>query len=270
MDERLVLIIGAADTGRAPMAAALLARMAAHQGLGWTIASAGVVGHDGDPAEPEARSAMVTLGLDIDGHTARSLSDELAAAAAVLVAVESGVARVLRARHPDATTVSLGELAGRARDIPDPFRMQMGAWVQYAGEIEALLRAGLPRLRALLDGAPGGAQAAPGAGEGPAPAPDPARLAAVERATRLLGLVADLPGVVDWAGAGAQLAADLALLEAPQRADDLARPYVALLRARLGPAAPAPPAARALAAAVDRLRAPISPADLEALARASA
>ncbi|HMQ35040.1 MAG TPA: low molecular weight phosphatase family protein [Chloroflexaceae bacterium] len=274
MSDVLVLIVGAADTGRAPMAAALLARLAAQGGLAWGVASAGVVGHDGDPAEPEARSALLTLGLDLEGHVARSLSDELAAAAAALVAVESGIARVLRARYPGRPTATLGELAGRARDIPDPFRMHLGAWLTYAGEIEALLRAGLPRLRRLVEGGPSAAappEPAGGAVEA-APAvvtPSPERLAAIGRAGRLLALAADLPGALDWAGARAQLEADLALLEAPLMGDDLARPYVALLRARLAglPGAPAEGLARAMAAAVGRLRAPVAPADLEALAR---
>lgn len=269
MTQKLVLIVGAADTGRAPMAAALLGQMAARQGLGWTIESAGVVGHDGDPAEPEARSAMLALGLAIGEHLARSLTDELAAAAAALIAIDSGVGRVIRARYPAHDTVTLGELAGRPRDIPDPFRMQLGAWLQYAGEIEALLRAGLPRLRAMLDGS---AEPASGPGSvGPAAPPPPAgeRSAAIDRAGRLLALVADLPGVVDWAGAQAQLAADLAILEEPQSRDDLARPYVALVRARLAiiAGAPAMAQARVLAAAVARLHTPIGPADLEWLAR---
>lgn len=263
MSEPLVLIVGAADTGRAPMAAALLGRMLAAHGLGLRVASAGVVGHDGDPAEPEARSAMLALGLELDGHLARSLSDELAGEATVLVAVASGVAHVVRARHPDATVVTLGELAGRARDLPDPFRMQLGAWLQYAGEIEALLRAGLPRLRSLVEGQ---LPVAPEPAAAPQPAPDEGRRAAVERAVRLLSLAAELPGVIDWPAARAQLALELAVLEVAQADDDLARPYVALLRARLpadGP--PAPAVAQALAAAVGRLRSPILAADLQAL-----
>lgn len=273
MTATLVLIVGAADTGRAPMAAALLGRLLAREHLEWRVESAGIVGHDGDAAEPEARSAMLTMGFTIDDHVARSLDDALAAEAAVLLAVEAGVARVLRGRYPGARVVTLGELAGRSRDIPDPFRMQLGAWLHYAGEIDTLLRAGLPRLRALV--APGQAEAPPApAATGPVPTPpepafslDPARAAAVERATRLLTLAADMPGVLDWGVATAQLRADLAALEHPQAPDDLARAYVAVLRARLDDQPPPEARARALAAAVAQLRAPITPADLERLAR---
>ncbi|MBX0328509.1 low molecular weight phosphatase family protein, partial [Oscillochloris sp. ZM17-4] len=128
-DLPLILIIGAADTGRAPMAATLLRRLLHRRGLEWPVASAGVVGHDDQPAQTEARDAIAFLNLDISHHQARSLSEELAGSARVLLAIDSGVARVLHARYPEATIVSLGALAGRQRDVPDPFRMQAGAWL---------------------------------------------------------------------------------------------------------------------------------------------
>src|SRR5262245_50512815 len=144
-----ILLVGGADTGRAPMAATLLRRL---MGAGVAIESAGVLGHDGDPAEIEARDTMAHMGLDISAHQARSITDELAAAATLLLAVDRGTELVLRARFPGAAgrIRTLGELAGRQRDIPDPFRMQIGAWITYAREIEELLKAGLPRIAELL------------------------------------------------------------------------------------------------------------------------
>ena len=286
MDEPFVLIVGAADTGRAPMAVALLRRLAEQRGLAWRIESAGVVGHDDDPAEPEARDALLIVGLDVSAHRARSLTAGLAQAARVMIAVDRGVARVVRARHPAATVATLGELAGRERDVPDPFRMQVGAWVQYAREIEALLLAGLPRLQALITGE----AALPGEGRAPAvpaapsdhrsgeardlpgsfapTAPEP-RLAAVARVARLLELSAELPGVIDWAGARRQIEADLSVMEQPLAPGDLARPYVAVLRAMLGLCAESPTAdhCTGLRSAVVRLQAPITSSDLEQLSR---
>lgn len=298
MDDPLILIVGAADTGRAPMAAAILRRLLQRHGLRARVESAGVVGHDGDPAEPEARDAMLAMGLDISAHTARSLSDELAAEALLLLAVEAGVARVLRGRYPQAEVLTLGGLAGRPRDIPDPFRMQVGAWMQYAGEIETLLGAGLPRLRALLDRAPS-ELATSVAAPGPVPptetaAAPPAEAAgssappvdatssgtaaaapvyaaerqeAVERLIRLLNLVAELPDVVEWNSASRQIGSDLAACERSLTPDDLVRPYVALVRAMLAsmPARPSPARAVALRTGISRLKAPVGVAELEAL-----
>ncbi|MCS6882625.1 MAG: low molecular weight phosphatase family protein [Oscillochloridaceae bacterium] len=282
MDEPFILIVGAADTGRAPITVALLRRLAAQRGLNWRIESAGVVGHDDDPAEPEARDALLILGLDLSAHRARSLTDELAEAARVIVTVDRGVARVVRARRPGASIAALGELAGRERDIPDPFRMQVGAWVQYAREIEALLEAGFPRLQTLVMGetpVEEGRASSAAADERPArssdlaaplasTAPEP-RLAAVGRISRLLDLSAEMPGVINWAGARRQIEADLGVMEQPFTPDDLARPYVAVLRAMLGlcPEIPAADRCAALRAAVARLRAPIASGDLETLSR---
>lgn len=47
--------------------------------------------------------------------------------------------------------MTLGSLAGRERDIPDPFRMQIGAWISYAREIETLLSEGIERLITLVE-----------------------------------------------------------------------------------------------------------------------
>jgi protein-tyrosine-phosphatase len=274
IEQTLILIIGAADTGRAPMAAALLRRLLYRRGLGWAVASAGVVGHDEDPAEVEARDAIALLNLDISQHLARSLSDDMVEAARVLLAIDSGVARVLKERHPEATTVSLGALAGRQRDIPDPFRMQVGAWVSYAREIESLLSAGLDRLIGMVEGGPAAtptegppmALPAPPAPTQEAPGAEQRR-AAIERCLRLLALTAELPDVVDWGGARRQIETDLQAIGAPIGLEDLSRPYVAIVQAMLGltPQPPSPGQSASLRAALAALRAPITAGALSAI-----
>src|SRR5262249_43261449 len=143
-----ILLVGAADTRRAPMAAALLRRLLDARQYAWAVESCGVLGHDGAEAEIEARDTMVHMGLDIAEHQARSIEDELVARTALIVTIDRGTALVVRARFPDVAerTYSLGELAGRPRDIPDPFRMQIGAWMTYAREIESMLEPPLPPL----------------------------------------------------------------------------------------------------------------------------
>src|SRR4051812_34597719 len=71
-----ILLVGAADTGRAPIAAALLLRLLGTHGHPWAVESSGVLGHDDAPAEVEARDTMVHMGLDIGAHQARSIDDE--------------------------------------------------------------------------------------------------------------------------------------------------------------------------------------------------
>lgn len=284
MPEVQILVVGAADTGRAPMTVALLRRMLAQEGHSWSVSSAGVVGHDDDPAESEARNAMVSLGLDISFHQARSLSDELAAAASLLLAVDSGTARVLQARYPAsaAPIVALGALSGTRRDIPDPFRMQVGAWISYAREIESLLRRGLPQLIALVERGGSGQEAlSPPLAQQTAPpaaAPPPIRpaspslpaerAAALERCRRLLGLIGDFPGVIDWASARRQLAADLTAIGAASIGpDDRAQPYAAMLLALIesGDALPSAGQAALLSTAIERMAEPIGSAEIGAL-----
>lgn len=258
-----ILLIGGADTGRAPMAAALLQRLLAARGYAWSVGSAGVLGHDGAPAEREARDTMAHMGLDIHSHEARSLSPDLAEQAALLIALDRGAALVLRSRFAEAQERihTLGELAEQPRDIPDPFRMQIGAWMTYAREIEALLIAALPRIIALS-----GAPQIP-----PQPAGDaqpPARGAAAGRIARILALADEMPDVVDWAAARGQIGAELERIAAdPRDPSDLALAYVGLLRAALAlTATPGPAQRAALREATDRLDAPIAQADLDRLA----
>jgi protein-tyrosine-phosphatase len=261
------------------MAAALLRRRLAQTQLNWTVESAGVVGHDGEPAQSEAHHAMAHIGLDIAEHRARSVTDELVAQAGMLVAIDSGTARVLRGRYPDAAPLvaALGELAGSPRDVPDPFRMQIGAWIAYARELDALLQAALPRMAVILGAA--GEQASGGPplepvqpplppARVPPPAPQAAlpqpRAAAVERIERLAGLAAEMPGVVDWPAARARIEADLTAAALPLSPADLITAYIALLRAALSLMA-TPPAAGQLAMLRDaaaRMRAGIRPEDV--------
>ena len=259
-----ILLVGAADTGRAPIAAALLGRLLGPQ-RALAVESAGVLGHDGDPAETEARDTMLHMGLDIAGHRARSIDDELAASAALLIAIDSGTALVLRGRFPAARVFTLGELAGRKRDVPDPFRMQIGAWMTYARELEELLRAALPRIGALA-GAP--AAAAP-AEPLSAPAVAAERRAAAGRIGQLLQLASQMPDVVDWAAARGRLEGDLgAIAAAPAGPADLAAAYVGVLRAALAmlPTTPSPGQLAAIQAAAERLQDPIDQPALTDLA----
>jgi protein-tyrosine-phosphatase len=259
----LLLVIGGADTGRAPITAALLRGLVEKAGHDWEVASAGVTGHDGDPAEPEARNAMLHFGYDISEHCARSLNDELVADTAVLLAVDSGTARVVAMRYPDRAEriTSLGDLAGTGRDIPDLFRMQVGAWVMYAREIETMLQAGMDRLAAMVRGEKPEAAAEPE----PAPAPTaplPSGTAAppneaaepiappefagrqdnIDRCERLLTVLHDMPTVIDWAQARHELADELRQAGTVSLApDDLAQSYTALLVALLDMRASSPP-----------------------------
>ena len=289
----IILLGGAADTGRAPMAAALLRRLLEKRphDRDWVVESCGVLGHDGAVAEVEARDTMVHMGLDIAEHHARSLNDELAARAALIITLDRGTALVVRARFPAAAarTYSLGELAGRARDIPDPFRMQIGAWMTYAREIEGMLQAALPRIVELTPAIDDGltkdggrrtkddrssatedAEITASESQAVAGSADSAgeRADAAGRIAQLLQIAAQMPGVIDWAAARARIEADLTLISAaPHSPGDLIAAYAGLLRAALAllPAGPSAGQVAALQRAASRLSQPIGQAELNEL-----
>ncbi len=286
-----ILIVGGADTGRAPMAVALLQRLLTGSQLHWYVSSAGVVGHDDSPAETEARDAMQALGLDISNHQARFFTDDLAASATALITVDSGTARVIRMRYPEYAPriMSLGELAGRQRDIPDPFRMPLAAWIGYAREIEQMLQTGLDRLIALVNGDTAPNQT-PARTESPVsnplqvnqtngtsvdsilptnelPQPTRAREEIVERCERLLTLMIDIPALIAWNNARQQLANELRALESVgNMPDEPKQSYVALLQTALTtPAHPTGEQLNLLRTAFRRLNTAIDQSALNAL-----
>jgi protein-tyrosine phosphatase len=254
-----IIILGAADTGRAPMTAAMLRRMLEDRRVAASIESAGILGHDGDGPTSDAVATLDQMGIDIGDHIARSLTDELADHAALLIAVDAGVARVAQARFPAAAAkiAVLGELAGRTRDIPDPFKMQIGAWLTYASEIERMLRAAMPRILtrigALEESAVASAEAATAvvppipeaAGELP-----PERIAAVGQIQRLLGIIEQMPEIIDWGAARAQLEVLYEQCQVTPYSTDLAPALVGAVRAALG-LTPEHPTAGQLAALRD-------------------
>ncbi len=243
------------------MAVAILRRQAETRGLNWQIASAGLLGHDGDPAEPEACRAMLAQGLNIDDHRARSLDPAMLASCRVLICVDSGTAHAMRVRFPELAgiTYSLGDLAGRKRDIPDPFRMQVGAWINYAEELAQLLRAAMPRLRELMNSPVQDTTISPAA----ASPVDPEQLA---RISRLLSLLQDMPAVVEWSNARRQLSDDLRSIGSQ---DPLLSRYIDLIIAPIAASAqiPAPGQIAVLQRAIERLQRPVDQPAIEALQR---
>ena len=70
------------------MTAAMLRRHLQRRHIDALVESAGILGHDGDPATEEARRSVEQMGIDIQAHVARSLTDEMAAAAKLLIGMD--------------------------------------------------------------------------------------------------------------------------------------------------------------------------------------
>ena len=148
----LIVVVGGADTGRAPMGAVLLRRLLLESYPTWQIESAGVLGHDGDTWQPEARMALEHLSATPPTHTARSLSAELAHQADLLLAVDRGVGRALELQYPNGRWQVLPDLAETPREVLDPFRMTLDAWLIYGRELEHQLKVALSKIIAYCQG----------------------------------------------------------------------------------------------------------------------
>ena len=228
-----ILVIGAADTGRAPLLAAVLR---SELGAGVSVASAGVLAHAGEPADPNIALALEQRGLQAPMHVARPFDAETARPADVLLAIDRGTARVVRLQT-DKPVLALSELA-EADDVPDPHRMPLGVWIAAMRAYETQLAAVLPIIRARLNmqerpaAVPpaGGATAQPSAPTPSTPEAQTERADHLQRIGRLVETARVLPEIVDWSKltreAVERLQALAALAEDP---DDLTPAAAALL-----------------------------------------
>ncbi len=297
-----ILVVGGANTGRSPIAVSLLRRMLERRGVAWDVSSAGVIGYDDDPADSYASIAMSSVfGLTLHGHQARSISADMVADATVVLAIDSSIMHVLRGQYPDRADrmVTLGHLAGCPRDIPDPYRMDISAWITYAQEIDQLLRAGLERLIELVQqymGEPIEAlppqEPAEEPAEPPPPEPNPSppdtdgpqatapplptaeaaeafdRDAAIERCNRLFDVMRDMPALISWEGAHEQLAREVqAMGNTPSYPEDLRPIYANLLLTLLSMNQETPPPEQLaqLQQAIVRMQSPVDQVALTAL-----
>lgn len=143
----MLLVVGASDTGRAPMAMALLRRALEPDVV---VESAGVLAHQGERAAPEAQMALEQLGLDLGGHVSRALAEVDHARADLLLAVDRGTELVLFARFPRDRRIACLSVLADQPDVLDPHRMPLGIWVATAHQLEQQVQRALPELRARL------------------------------------------------------------------------------------------------------------------------
>lgn len=224
-----LLLIGGADTGRAPLAAVILRHLLETEDLNWQISSAGILGHDGDTWQPEARLALEHLGFEVDEHLARSLTSELVAETDLLITVDRGIGRALAMQYPTARWRSLPDLAGSNHEIMDPFRMTLDAWLVYGREFQQQLETALPKIRQIIAGEVD-AQPIPAS---PTPAMH-AEQPAIERLAILVRGIQGIPEVIDWQRARNAIRETLQTLAIGNNPSDLRPAAVAMLIGVLG------------------------------------
>ncbi len=275
VDERpYILVVGAADTGRTLLVAALLRR---ELGAAAMIASAGVVGHAGEPAEPNAHLALEQFGLAQAGHVARQLDEGTMRDADLLLGVDRGSARAARVRAPG-EVAALSDLAC-AEDVPDPHRMPLGVWIAAVRAYEAQVAIALRTIRTLAGidvvPAPGSSGSAAQAPRSTPPVPSAAepsnaRLEHIQRIVRLLDTARVLPEIVDWGKLAQEAVERLQSIAASvEHASDFTPAAAAMLTGLFLQTSQVPGEARlnVLRGAVERLEAPLDAMALADLAQ---
>lgn len=144
----MVLVIGASDTGRTPIAAALLRKAL---GAGVIVRTAGVVSHEGESAMPEAQMALEQMGIDLSRHIARQLKRDEHAQAELLLAVDRGTEMVLFTEFPRAPRVACLPVLADLPDVLDPHRMPLGVWIAAARQLQEQVEAALSAIRTRLN-----------------------------------------------------------------------------------------------------------------------
>lgn len=144
----LVLMIGGSDTGRTPIAGALLRRAL---GASAVVRTAGVLSHEGEPAMTEAQMAMEQFGIDISRHVSHPLNSDDQRDADLFLAVDRGTELVLHARFPNDPRVMCLPALADLPDVLDPHRMPLGVWIAAMRQLEEQINKALPAIRRQLN-----------------------------------------------------------------------------------------------------------------------
>jgi len=141
-----LLFVCTGNTGRSPMAAALLSAWLDRRGLAeaWQVWSAGLAAEEGAPPEALAREVLAERALDIAAHRARRITAELVAASQLIVCMTRAHQRALQRDFPSAApkTMLFSAWARQAFDVPDPYGAPKSVYVALCEQLEQLIEQG--------------------------------------------------------------------------------------------------------------------------------
>ncbi|MCL7452945.1 MAG: low molecular weight protein arginine phosphatase [Anaerolineae bacterium] len=136
------------------MAEGLLRKQLAEMGLDsrHRTASAGVWGLEGRPAAEHAVTVMKERGIDIRDHVAQTIRAEHVAEADLILVMSREHETMIRNTWPQYgwKVYRLSEMAGKRKDVEDPYGQPIGAYRASADIISLYLERGLDRILELI------------------------------------------------------------------------------------------------------------------------
>lgn len=152
-----ILFVCTGNTCRSSMAEAILKHRIKNNGEEFsdvTVSSAGVSAYPGDSASPNAVKALAEMGIDLAGHSASLLTEDMIKNADLILTMTEGHKRMVLVMDPSSSDKvwTLKEFVGiRGNiDILDPYGMDLNTYKKSAAEIKELIDA-LELNRANLD-----------------------------------------------------------------------------------------------------------------------
>jgi protein-tyrosine phosphatase len=129
------------------MAEALAAAMFAREGISISVSSAGVAAFGNSAASVNAIAAMQAEKLDLSAHKSRLAAAEILENAALVLTMTAAHLSHVKRACPAAKAFTLGEFAGLAAEISDPFGGDLDEYLACAAQIKGLLENCLEKFR---------------------------------------------------------------------------------------------------------------------------
>lgn len=146
----MIMFVCTGNLCRSPMAVGLLRQRLAEKKLEgrYQVISTGVWAVEGRPASENAVAVMAERGIDISGHVARTITAADVAEAELILVMSREHAEVIGSMWPQYRwkVHRLSEMAGKRRDLLDPYGGPIEEYRTCADTIEEYLDAGLRRI----------------------------------------------------------------------------------------------------------------------------